>query len=99
MCIYIFYAADLQDDPPISKNVATLEIKHTSLVLNSRINTLIMKCLFAAVKRATERPEKQLPAIVRRWVITCTNNIYYNISYILSDILIMVYTVLIVHQL
>ena len=31
--IYIFYTADFQDDLPISKHVATLEIKHTSLEL------------------------------------------------------------------
>jgi hypothetical protein len=54
--IYIFYTSDLQDDLPLSKRVATLEIKHTS-------------CLLAAVKRATEWPDKRLPAIARQWVL------------------------------
>ena len=34
-----------------------------------RVNTFIVKCLFAAVKHATGWPDKQLPAIARQWVM------------------------------
>jgi hypothetical protein len=54
LILYI-YTTDLQDEPPISKNVEhyTYNI-HNLPAFHFRVHTFIIKCLFAAVQRATE---------------------------------------------